>query len=182
MIGSDKSSPWSDSVETSGQDLGDIDKKGTGKQTPKGTNIQRKPRSTTPCDTRERSSSHRKRTLSEKRKTDCKFYSQAGFCASGVNCKFKHDYNQPMSSYKMRCMMDGIMGGIKKIRGNQEVLGDKIEELNEKIESNQMYLISELKKLSLTPRDAVQKNPHTMKKDDNLKSRALQYTQRSHKW
>ncbi|QPL15299.1 hypothetical protein QKT00_gp1 [Hemipteran arli-related virus OKIAV95] len=60
----------------------------------------------TPQNTKQSSSSSNK----PPQKPDCRFYSTYGQCRFGSNCNQHHNYNQPLSLFQLRYMLDIAIG------------------------------------------------------------------------
>lgn len=132
-------------------------------------------RPTTPCATRNRRKS---RSRSSKRDEPCRNYTEFGFCSKGTSCSFSHDYNLPMNSQQLRIMFDGLAGSIQQMRYAQWAITDRINRLDEtltRVLETQDHVIRDLKKLSLSPRDAYQVF-HGSDSRSKLKDRTRKYT------
>ncbi|UHR49717.1 MAG: hypothetical protein FuLiV2_gp5 [Hangzhou lispivirus 1] len=105
----------------------------------------------------------------------CKYYEESGFCMKGVSCPYPHNYNRPLSTCELRKSLDVICAQLAKVRLNQGELRNIIDKQGLDISNQISNLTSELKKLGLTSKDAVQ-IPHGDRQ--SIKNRVSKYVKK----
>lgn len=140
-----------------------------------GYKSQERPRSRS--KSRERSRSVSQKLDPEDPNNRCRAYEKLGYCKRGATCSYIHDYNKPLTTQGLRIQLDILNGGLFKIRNNQQHLQSSLDANREEMKEGFDKILSELKKIGLSSRDAVQQ-PHTSKRQD-IKERAQTYSSRS---